>query len=294
MSKKKVDSLFYDYEKIWRCFNPSKNTVEMSKILEIHFLKRYNHFTDQFGNIFIGDFTQKRPCLVAHIDSVHLKKSTKFNLKGYILSSNNGIGGDDKCGIIAILETLKNQKNVNAIFTVDEEIGGIGAGYIEADILKNVMFFIEIDRRGCEDVIFQSGYNTLASEEFKKDIIPLMKLFGLKENIGTFTDVNILTETAKKSAINLFAGYYEAHTPKEYVSLLHLWKAISFVKLLLENLKKEYPLDIASLYDKFENYYCIEEIIEEGYYLGMNQKQILLLKEAYYLGSSEKSYSEKI
>ena len=66
--------------------------------------------------------------------------------------ADNGIGADDKCGIISVLESLK-KCDVNAVFFIDEEIGCVGAGGCDKSVFKNVMYFVEVDRRGCDDVI---------------------------------------------------------------------------------------------------------------------------------------------
>ena len=44
----------------------------------------------------------------------------------HIISSPQGIGGDDRCGIYMILEILKTHK-CSVLFCEDEEAGGIGS-----------------------------------------------------------------------------------------------------------------------------------------------------------------------
>jgi len=171
-------NLHTKYEKIWLCHNPSGKLDNMQKVMD-KYLLNHDYFRDDIGNIFIGNFDQSKPCLIAHLDSVHNKKSTKFYYSKGKLQSNNGIGGDDKCGIVAILEILKKDKTVNAIFCVDEEIGGIGARNIEPALLENVMYFIEIDRAGNNDIIYNSGYNQIASDEFQHALQPFANKYGL-------------------------------------------------------------------------------------------------------------------
>ena len=281
-----MKKLYTKYRNIWHCFNPSGDLKQMSIEIKKH-LKDYKYDCDIWGNIFVGDFTKNRPCLVAHIDSVHRKKSTKFTCKHNILKSNNGIGGDDKCGIIAILELLKYNKNTNVIFTIDEEIGGVGASKITSEKLKNVMYYIEIDRQGNKDIIFHSGMDKLASDEFQAILKPYMLEFNYKEDFGTFTDINILTQVSGKSGINISAGYYKAHTTKEYVNLLDLQKTILFVNKIINTLKQNYILSIPSITNKTSSIYHIDDILTEIYTLGYDDKVVNLVLKAYYMGLDE-------
>jgi len=292
-----MENLYKDYKIIWHCFNPSLELDNMINTIK-NFLKGYQYSIDKYNNIFIGDFSKNRPCLIAHLDSVHNRKSTKILFKNNILKANHGIGGDDKCGIVAILEILKQNKNVNAIFCSDEEIGGIGASKIKSKILKNVSYFIEIDRGGKNDVIYESGYNKIASDDFIHALKPYVKKYNFKEDFGTFTDVNILTGIAKKSAINVSCGYYKAHTKNEYVNLDHLYHTINFVNKIINNIREVYIWEDKQEYniDECEDYYkddTLEHILEKAYYLNYDDDIIKLICKAYDVGYWE-SHSEII
>lgn len=283
--------LYKQYENIWKCFNPSTKLNAITREVEKHLIN-YEYSIDIYGNIFIGDFYKKRACLVAHLDSVHVKRSKHITLKKGKLKSENGIGGDDKCGIVAILEILSRNNNVNAIFTVDEEIGGIGASNIQFNDLKNVLYFIEIDRGGKNDIIYTSGFNTIASDDFIDTLEPFTKKYGFKEGFGSFTDVNILTKIAKKSAINVSCGYYNAHTKKEYVKLSELQHTIKFVEDIINNIKNIYVwedkqlLEYNNQYNDF-NYEIIDDILTKAHTLGYDDKVMSLILEAYEIGKND-------
>ena len=94
--------------------------------------------------------------LLAHMDTVHDQLPYIFNIsdeKGKTkISSQYGIGGDDRCGIYMILEIVKTLK-CSVLFTEDEEIGGVGAHkFADTDFVKNldVNYMIEFDRKGCK------------------------------------------------------------------------------------------------------------------------------------------------
>lgn len=68
--------------------------------------------------------------LVAHLDTVHEKpvKQICASKDGNILMSPQGIGGDDRCGVFAIVKVYHAaQVKPWLLFTCDEEVGGLGA-----------------------------------------------------------------------------------------------------------------------------------------------------------------------
>ena len=70
-----------------------------------------------------GDFPV---LLVAHLDTVHKKLPGKIKYNKGKLSSPNGIGGDDRCGVYMIFDIIK-EYNCSVLFCEDEEIGGVGS-----------------------------------------------------------------------------------------------------------------------------------------------------------------------
>lgn len=154
--------------------------------------------------------------LVAHLDTVHksLPKTIWIDTTGDMIKSDEGIGGDDRCGVFSIMYILKNIDKKflpYVLFTTDEEIGGLGA----ATFCKNnkklpVNCMIEIDRRGSNDVVRYDDGNDTLIDIFTKDL-------GFKEDFGSYTDICTLAEEYGISGVNLSSGYYRAHTTEEYV-----------------------------------------------------------------------------
>ena len=111
--------------------------------------------------------------LTAHMDTVHRSPVKDFyeytDANGnHIISSPQGIGGDDRCGIYMILEIIKEFKP-SILFCEDEEVGGVGARkFIQTDLAKELEFnyAIELDRRGSNDAVFYDCDNE-DFEEFK-------------------------------------------------------------------------------------------------------------------------------
>ena len=159
--------------------------------------------------------------LLAHLDTVHTEpvrdicKSKDRN----ILMSPQGIGGDDRCGVYAIVNAYELAvKKPWLLFTCDEEIGGVGADYfcrihqqgelpVEVDDMK---MLIEIDRRGSNDAV----YYDCANDDFEKYITSK----GFKTAWGSFSDISVIAPELDVAAVNLSSGYYNAHTLSEYIN----------------------------------------------------------------------------
>lgn len=167
--------------------------------------------------------------LVAHMDTVH--KDLPRRIRGRkVISSPQGIGGDDRCGIYAILEILKKY-DCHAVFTEDEEIGCVGAGYFAksklAKRIKNKMLFaIEIDRKGNNDAVFYECDN--------KDFTEFVTKEYWKKDGGSFTDICEICPSINCAGVNLSSGYYNQHTKWETINLKELDTIISEIQKLIE------------------------------------------------------------
>lgn len=160
--------------------------------------------------------------LVAHLDTVHkeLPREILYSKKTDSLSSPQGIGGDDRCGVYMVLEVIK-KFHCSVLFCEDEEIGGVGAEkFIKTDIAKELGFnyMIEFDRRGRNDAVF---YNC-SNDEFEDFITEEF----YKSAWGSFSDISVLAPFFGCAAVNLSCGYYNAHTSQEYVVLSEMDESI--------------------------------------------------------------------
>lgn len=182
---------------------------------------------DDYGNITVSNRKDdsKLPTFCCHLDTVQQGAPLLILADNNVLISKNeyGVGGDDKCGIVACLELLKRIP-CKVIFFREEERGGIGARKYDQSTLSDNKFLIEIDRKGNQDLIQNSGGQQLCSNEFIED---LKKFFpGYKECHGIFTDLNVLAEVCI-NMLNISCGYYNPHTENEYVVLKDLYNTIA-------------------------------------------------------------------
>lgn len=172
-------------------------------------------------------------CLVAHIDRIfNPKGKMKIEYKGHgekkVWSSKQGIGGDDRCGVYALLHiyrTLPVKDRPIILFTDEEETGLHGAkeaAKIFKEELKDVKFFIELDRRGKNDMVY---YND-EPQEFQQHI----QKHGFEKAWGSTSDIKVLGRKFKKVSVNLSVGYFDQHTKNEYIIVKHLLDTINKVK----------------------------------------------------------------
>ena len=163
--------------------------------------------------------------LVAHLDTVHEKPvhDICISADGNILMSPQGIGGDDRCGVFALVKIFQSaQVKPWLLFTTDEEIGGIGAKAFclahkqnqlpkEVDSLK---FIVELDRRGANDAVFYRCDNP--------DFEIYITGKGFKIAQGSFSDISLIAPELGIAAVNLSSGYHHAHTLHEYINRAEL------------------------------------------------------------------------
>lgn len=199
--------------------------------------------------------------LVAHLDIVHKEtpKDIYIDTKEKVLWCPTGIGGDDRCGVYAILQTIKKFKPY-VLFTTDEEIGCLGAKVAVKEIEDiPVNFIIEIDRRGCG----QSVYYDCGNEEFQKYI----NSFGFETQKGSCSDICTLSRQYGIASVNLSAGYLNEHQKHEFINMNWLNYTIGKIAEILKDKANHKKYDYEEIkpvysypnynynYDYWDNYY---------------------------------------
>jgi tripeptide aminopeptidase len=224
-------------EAIFKIPASSGNEKEISNFVCSQLSKHeIKFFKDKEGNIFNIE-NNGLPLLNAHLDTVQGpidEKLAKFvKLRGNILSGYGVIGGDDKCGIFAVL-TFACMRKCNFVFTTGEETGlhGIKHFMSYAD-LSHIPYGIVLDRRGKEDIICaKNGYGTY---EFDKILSEVGKVFGFSSANGLYSDANMICDQI--SCANLSVGYWNPHSKDEFVNIVELKNAMNFTYAILKNVK---------------------------------------------------------
>ena len=229
-----------------------KSQKQLKCFLSKELQKKYTDVREEDGFLYAqGTFPV---LLVAHMDTVHktLPVNLELDKESMTLSSPQGIGGDDRCGIYMILQIIKRFP-CSVLFTEDEEIGCIGARkFAQQSWVKDLQFnyMIELDRAGWNDAVFYDCDN----KDFEKFI--LQEFFELK--YGSYTDICEIAPVVGCAAVNLSCGYYKAHTVNEYVSLREMRQSIKEVLKLLMRTQADnkyiYVERPRPLWDRYEGY----------------------------------------
>lgn len=205
----------------------------------------YTTRTDLTGNLYVTKgVADLYPVAVAHLDTVHSiiqdgaltplvspdgNWITGFN---WTACEQSGIGGDDKCGIIAALACLDALPACKAFFPVDEETGCEGSSMADPAFFADAAFLMQADRKGCTDFVTHIMGDAISSTAFIKAASPLMKLHNYKTcKNGGITDVGQLVsdKACNVSAVNLSAAYYRPHDDRECVNVPDLHNVIALM-----------------------------------------------------------------
>lgn len=256
-----------DYQLLKDVLSVPTKTYKEDRMIEflVDWLTK-NNFSfevDDYYNIYVTKQTDENieyfPCVVAHTDTVHQldiinvheeqlpndQGELKLALKGYNDKGNpTGIGGDDKCGVFACLELLKELPNLKVAFFVSEETGCHGSKNASKNFFDNVGYAIQFDAPGnsmvsqyCMGVqLFDSTSNF-----FEKCDKVLTETFNRERRYEShpYTDVYMLKKLFDFSCINFAIGYYRYHTPNEYVVVEDVYNGIKTGKELIESLGYE-------------------------------------------------------
>ena len=132
-----------------------------------------------------------------------------------IMWSPDGLGTDDRAGVMMIMWMLKNTNyRPWILFTTNEESDLKGAQFAST-LNIHPRFVIELDRQGQKESVFYKCDNS-AFEEY-------INSFGFHTCRGTYTDISVLCPEWDCAGVNLSVGYYDEHTYAEY------WSADDFL-----------------------------------------------------------------
>lgn len=226
--------------------------------------------------------------LCAHMDTVHKQLPRTLVYANGTLSSPQGIGADDRCGIYMIFKILKKY-NCSVVFLEDEEIGCVGAKkFATSSICKgikeegNLKYIIEFDRKGNNHAVTYDCDNKEFDEFITKEFF--------KKQYGTCSDISHIAPELGVAAVNLSCGYHSEHHLEEWVNLAEMETIIVEAMKILERTKElEKPFEYIK--SKYSSRYGYGGYYGRGYYDGWYDD------DDYYMGyygsygySKEKQY----
>ncbi len=237
------------------------------------------------GNIYVTKgYARSYPCVVAHMDTVHdiVEDLTPIEIDGKITGLNRftmqqvGIGGDDKVGIYIAMQCLQLFDNIKVAFFRDEEVGCDGSYDADMNFFSDCKYVLQCDRRGNSDFIVNGAGVELSSQDFLRDIQPLLFGHGYSETYGSITDVVALKENGLGvSCANISCGYYNPHSPQEYVDINDVENCLNLVVSIISTLTDTYPHEMP-VYKPYKSYtawddatYCADCWAGEAVHMGL-------------------------
>lgn len=238
------------------------------------------HFVDDFNNVYATKQESLElpedfyfPCVISHTDTVHnidtinineemlpnAQDEIKLAYKAYNDSGKpTGIGGDDKCGVFACLTLLKELPNVKAAFFVSEETGCIGSMKANSEFFTNVGYGIQFDapenwmitEKCFGQVLFDRESEFF--ESCNKILTESMSDKGMQYLVHPYTDVYALRSKFDFACINISIGYYDYHSPQEYVVVEDVANGIEIGRKMINDLgnKLHYMKSVKSPWER--------------------------------------------
>ena len=243
--------------------------------------KNYNFFIDEHKNVYVTKTSpefegQPFPCVVAHTDTVHFEmkpiniqeeirldfqQRRKPVLKAYDdEGAPSGIGGDDKAGVFGCLVCLEDLPHIKVALFVSEETGCHGSKKANEEFFSNVGYTIQFD--GPQNYMITEVCHGVRlfdrdSEFFNViDGVFSEKMEYHEYMIHPYTDVAMLKMKFDFACVNISIGYYNYHTPHEYVVLDDVERGIDVCKTIIErlgNTKQEYEY-VKPKYNNYDRY----------------------------------------
>ena len=212
----------------------SLNSLIVVKLKDYYDSSLITHHDDK-ENSFIYVQGSQPYMLVAHTDTVH-KETVKeilitkslSNVHTSIISSPQGIGGDDRNGIALIFALLDAGHRPSILFPSGEEIGALGSKRFTElmPTLPNVNLIIQFDRRNNLDVTRYADDNDALIKEILK--------LGYTEVSGSFSDISIICPKYFISGVNISASFFNEHTLSEYTDLRGLVNTFNQIDKFLQ------------------------------------------------------------
>jgi len=265
---------------LYKISSPSKKEKDMIRFITNRLeALSISYEVDKYGNIYAKKGNSDLyPCIVAHTDEVHPKRSKGYEVikikDEIILGYDNnlkqivGIGADDKNGIWICLKCLEEFEHLKCVFFMGEEVGCIGSNRANMAFFDDCRYVLQCDRKGNGDLITVISGVKLCSDDFINDIN--ISEYGYTLQEGLQTDVAILKQRGLEvSCVNISCGYYNPHTNEEYTRIIDIRKCHDFVRHIINDCTHVYNHEYRNFYHglsgryTYPHYnisrYCIED-----------------------------------
>lgn len=214
MSIKKVLQYFEKITKIPHC---SKNTEELKNFLmDFAKSKNFEILSDKAGNV-LATTNNPKICLQAHMDMVCVGNAPKIEIveeNDWIKAKDSSLGADNGIGIAIMMYLMENYKNIEFLFTNDEEIGLIGAKNLELQIKSP--YLLNLDSENDKEILIGCAGGV------DVDIRYPLKKQKIKGSIGKVSIENL---PGGHSGIDI-----DKNIPSAIIELIHKIDSIALIK----------------------------------------------------------------
>jgi len=186
---------------------------------------------DSAGNWILSVGQNPTICWSSHTDSVHLESGMQKlavaehrGRRVIFATGSDCLGADDAAGVFLMTEMIQKGIKGLYIFHYGEEAMGIGSRYIASHtpwLFKGIKHCISLDRGGYSSVITHQMGERCCSDAFARSLANRLNAHGCAfklDRTGVFTDSANYMDIVPECT-NISVGYYNQHTPNEYVDL---------------------------------------------------------------------------
>ncbi len=215
-AKNLMDSIMGHFDNITNMPHCSRKTKELREyIIDFATNQGYDVIKDKAKNILV---TKGNPSLAlqAHYDMVCIGEAPSIQTyidSGWLKAKESSLGADNGIAIAMMLNLIEEGKEIEFIFTNDEEIGLVGAKGIEIDIKSKYMLNLDFEDEGelcigCAGgadihAVMHSGYASSNGDTYEISIRDLPGGHsGVDIDKGIPSAIKLLAQTIKDNNID--------------------------------------------------------------------------------------------
>ncbi len=127
--------------------------------------KGYTVLTDRAGNI-LARKGKPRLCLQAHYDMVCVGKAPDIEMyekEGCLYAKDSSLGADNGIALAMMISLMDEEKELEFLFTADEEVGLVGAGALKLDIVSPYVLNLDSENEAVVTIGCAGGADVVAT-----------------------------------------------------------------------------------------------------------------------------------
>lgn len=187
-----------------------------------------SHDVDGKGNVWATVGDKAKSLFTAHMDCIHNTTPVEWEIKEGLMKLKVGcfqeaLGSDDKAGIAILMHMIAHDVGGTYLFTVEEEVGCVGAKHAAESCPAHIKQAICFDRKGKGSVITDMSGGPSCSDAFSEGIIAGLlesNMVYVADPTGSTTDTNAFRHQTLNHT-NISVGYENEHTQWEELDVAH-------------------------------------------------------------------------